>query len=94
MIKLHNTLTDKLEDFFPISPGKVTLYSCGPTIYDRSHIGNLRSFLFVDFLKRCLLLNGYEVVHVMNLTDVDDKTIRRSRERRVSLRELQAIPPA
>jgi cysteinyl-tRNA synthetase len=68
--------------------GKVGIYSCGPTVYDRAHIGNLSAFLFVDVLKRWLKFCGYEVTHVMNLTDVDDKTIRGARIEGISLRDF------
>jgi len=69
-IKLFNTLTRTKEDFTPMIPGKVGIYTCGPTVYHDVHIGNLRTFLFEDFLKRMFELNGYEVNHVMNITDV------------------------
>lgn len=67
---LVNTLTGKKEEFVPITKDKVGLYSCGPTVYDFAHIGNLRAYIFVDILKRTLLANGYKVNHVMNITDV------------------------
>ncbi|HLT24960.1 MAG TPA: cysteine--tRNA ligase [Ignavibacteria bacterium] len=67
---LFNTLTRKKELFTPIEPGKVKMYCCGPTVYNYQHIGNLRTFFFEDILKRVLLYNGYEVFHVMNITDV------------------------
>ena len=87
-MKFYNTLTRTIEDFVPIEKGRVKLYSCGPTVYDRAHVGNLRSFLFVDLLKRWLEFNGFSVMHVMNLTDVDDKTIKRSRQKGISLHAL------
>lgn len=74
-VRLYNTLTRRLETFKPLQPPKVGLYSCGPTVYGRAHIGNLRTFIVNDVLKRVLLLAGYEVNHVTNITDVDDKTI-------------------
>ena len=67
---LHNTLSRQKEKFIPIEPGKVKMYCCGPTVYNYQHIGNLRTFFFEDILKRVLLYNGYEVYHVMNITDV------------------------
>ena len=76
MIKFYNSLTQKKEEFVPIQKGKVGLYTCGPTVYDYSHIGNFRTFLFEDLLKRVLLAIGYKVHHVMNITDVDDKCQR------------------
>ncbi|SVE60199.1 uncharacterized protein METZ01_LOCUS513053, partial [marine metagenome] len=76
----YNTLHRKKEEFIPLKKGKVTLYTCGPTVYDFAHIGNLRAFLFEDILRRYLEFEGLEVVHVMNITDIDDKTIRKSQE--------------
>ncbi len=80
MIKLHNSLTKQIEEFIPTNDQHVRIYSCGPTVYDRVHIGNLSAFIFADLLRRMLSGHGLKVTHVMNLTDVDDKTIRRSRE--------------
>ncbi len=85
---LYNTYNRKKELFNSIDIGRVKLYTCGPTVYDFSHIGNFRTFLFQDLLKRWLLHIGYEVYHVMNITDVDDKTIKRSREEDVDIRIL------
>ncbi len=73
-IQFYNTLTHRLEPFEPIEPGKVTMYNCGPTVYDYAHIGNFRSFLFADVLRRFLELAGHEVAQVMNLTDVGHMT--------------------
>lgn len=67
---LHNTLTRSTDEFIPIEPGKAKMYCCGPTVYNYQHIGNLRTYLFEDILKRVLIYNGYEVTHVMNITDV------------------------
>ena len=75
---IYNTIAKKKEIFKPIENGKVSLYTCGPTVYDFSHIGNFRTFIFEDLLKRWLLHLGYDVKHVMNITDVDDKTIKKS----------------
>ena len=75
-LKVHNTLTRGLEEFSPLREGRVGVYACGPTIYDFAHIGNFRSFLFYDLLHRYLEWSGYDVRFVMNLTDVDDKTIK------------------
>jgi cysteinyl-tRNA synthetase len=80
-------LTRRLEDFEPIEEGRARLYTCGPTIYDYAHIGNYRTFLFEDILRRTLQLFGYEVTQVQNLTDVDDRTIQRANESGSSLRE-------
>ena len=78
MLRFYNSLTRKKEKFIPIIEGKVSLYTCGPTVYDTAHIGNFRTFLFEDFLKRVLVARGFKVYHVMNITDVDDKTIQKS----------------
>ena len=88
MLKLYNTLTRKKEDFIPLEKGKVSMYSCGPTVYDYAHIGNLRAYLASDILRRYLKFLGYKIKQVMNLTDVDDKTIRRSISENVKLKEL------
>jgi len=80
-MKLHNTLTRKVETFTPLQDNTVRLYSCGPTVYDHAHIGNLSAYIFADTLRRALRVAGFDIQHVMNYTDVDDKTIRRSRER-------------
>ncbi len=85
MFRFHNTLTHELEDFVPLEPGFVRLYTCGPTVYDTPHVGNYRAYVFEDLLKRALRFAGYRVLHVMNITDVDDKTIRNAREQGQSL---------
>jgi cysteinyl-tRNA synthetase len=85
-LRLHNTLTRRVEPFVPLQPGRVSLYTCGPTIYNYAHIGNFRTFLFEDLLRRWLEASGYEVLHIMNLTDVDDRTIAAARDTGVSLR--------
>jgi cysteinyl-tRNA synthetase len=85
MLRLYNTLTRLKEEFQPIHPGEVRLYTCGPTVYDHAHIGNFRAFVFEDILRRYLLYKGYRVTQVMNLTDVDDKTIRGARQAKTSL---------
>lgn len=77
-MKVYNTLSQKIEELVPISDKQIGLYSCGPTVYDVAHIGNLRAYVFVDTLKRVLKFAGLAVDHVMNITDVDDKTIRAS----------------
>jgi cysteinyl-tRNA synthetase len=87
MIRFHNTLSGKVEAFAPIEPGLVKLYTCGPTVYDFPHIGNWRAYVFEDLLKRFLVFSGYKVAHVMNITDVDDKTIRGANARGVGLEE-------
>jgi cysteinyl-tRNA synthetase len=75
-LTLYNTLTRSEQRFEPLTPGRVSLYTCGPTVYNYAHIGNFRTFLFEDLLRRWLEASGYQVFHVMNLTDVDDKTIK------------------
>jgi cysteinyl-tRNA synthetase len=87
MIRFHNTLSGSVEPFIPIRPGEVKLYTCGPTVYDFPHIGNWRAYVFEDLLKRFLLFSGFKVTHVMNLTDVDDKTIRGANARGLTLDE-------
>jgi len=76
MLALYNTLTNRVEPFVPLEEGSVRMYTCGPTVYDYAHIGNYRTFLFSDILRRHLRRSGYQLRQVMNLTDVDDKTIR------------------
>jgi len=88
MIKFYNTLKGEIEVFQPIEPGKVKLYTCGPTVYDYAHIGNFRAYIFEDLLKRTLKYFGYKVIHVMNITDVDDKTIAGSQKERKTLNEF------
>jgi cysteinyl-tRNA synthetase len=88
MLKLYNTLSRKLEVFKPINEKEVTIYTCGATIYSYVHLGNLKSALTADLLKRYLKYKGYKVKHVMNVTDVDDKTIRDSQKEGKSLKEF------
>jgi len=85
--RLHNTLSRQVEAFEPLQAGKVSLYTCGPTVYNYAHIGNFRTFLFEDLLRRWLEASGYDVFHVMNLTDVDDKTINGATAAGVPLRQ-------
>ncbi len=89
-LRLFNTLGRKIEEFKPIIPGRVGMYTCGPTVYDYGHIGNFRTFVFQDLLRRYLKYKGYKVTQVMNLTDVDDKTIKGARREGVSLKEYTA----
>lgn len=84
-IKFFNTKTKQKETFKPKDPNQVKLYTCGPTVYDFAHIGNLRTYVFEDLLKRVLIYFGYHVHHIMNLTDVDDKTIRGAIRKNISL---------
>lgn len=85
---LYNTLTKNKEEFKPIKDDIVNMYTCGPTVYNYPHIGNYRAYIFVDTLKRTLLYLGYNTKHVMNITDVDDKTIRDSIKENKTLKEL------
>ena len=87
-IKFYNTLTREKEEFSPINKREVLFYSCGPTVYNYPHIGNYRAYIFADTLKRVLMYEGYKVKHIMNLTDVDDKTIRDSQKEGRSLEEF------
>jgi cysteinyl-tRNA synthetase len=89
-VKLFNTLSRSVQDFVPLDPGgkKLGMYCCGPTVYDFAHIGNWRTFIFGDLVRRYLQFKGYDVHHVMNITDVDDKIIKRVRESKTSLREF------
>ncbi|MFH1193904.1 MAG: cysteine--tRNA ligase [bacterium] len=84
-MKLYNTLTRKKENFQSIKPKQAGLYTCGPTVYNYAHIGNLRSFIFEDIVKRALTAEGYKVRHIMNITDIDDKTIEASVKHRETL---------
>jgi cysteinyl-tRNA synthetase len=86
-LRLFNTLTRKKEKFYTVHPGEVRMYTCGPTIYDFAHIGNFRAYIFGDVLRRYLEYKGYQVTYVMNITDVDDKTIKGSQEEDIPLSE-------
>jgi cysteinyl-tRNA synthetase len=86
--RLFNTLTRQTEAFAPADGETVRIYSCGPTVYNPAHLGNFRTFLFVDLMRRTLELRGWKVRQVMNLTDVDDKIIRRAHEQRKTIREV------
>src|SRR6202790_2674524 len=86
-IQLHNTLGGKIEPFIPQNSGEVRIYSCGPTVYDFAHIGNFRTFVFQDILRRFLLSRGFKITQVMNLTDVDDRIIANAAAAGVGIRE-------
>ena len=86
-LRLYNTLSANIEEFRPLVDNEVRMYACGPTVYDYGHIGNFRTFVAVDILRRFLRQSGYKVRHVMNITDVDDKIIRNSKAAGVSVRE-------
>ncbi len=85
-LRLFNTLTRRVEEFQPIAPGRVTMYTCGPTVWNYAHIGNFRTFLFEDLLRRWLEAGGLEVFHIMNLTDVDDRIIKEAGARQLAIR--------
>ncbi|MFA6314765.1 MAG: cysteine--tRNA ligase [Candidatus Paceibacterota bacterium] len=87
-IKIYNTSSRKIETFEPLKKGVVSMYHCGPTVYDTPHIGNYRTFIFYDLVRRLFEYNGYKIAQAMNITDVDDKTIKRSREEAVDLKTL------
>jgi len=87
-IQFFNTLTRQKERFVPLEKGKVKMYTCGLTVYDFGHIGNFRAFVFEDLLRRWLEYRGYKVTQVMNITDVDDRTIKAARKQGVPLREV------
>src|SRR5947207_6625985 len=89
-LKLFNTLTRSVQEFVPLADNKVGMYCCGPTVYDFAHIGNWRTFAFSDLVRRYLDFKGYAVTHVMNVTDIEDKIIRRVRETKTSLRDYTA----
>lgn len=86
-LRFYNTLAGGMEEFQPLEDNKVRIYTCGLTVYGYAHIGNYRTFVFQDILRRFLKYSGYEVLQVMNLTDVDDKTIRNAKAAGLSLRE-------
>ena len=88
MLQLYNTLTNQKEKFEPLNPGKVTMYVCGPTVYNYIHIGNARSAVAFDTIRRYLEYRGFEVNYVSNFTDVDDKIIKASQEMNLSVKEI------
>jgi cysteinyl-tRNA synthetase len=87
-IKLYNFLSRKKEIFKPLKDKKAGIYTCGPTVYDEAHIGNLRTYIFEDILKRVLIYNGYKVKHIMNITDVEDKIIKKMQAENKTLKEI------
>src|SRR3954451_11883906 len=90
-LQLHNTLTQSVEPFAPLADNTVKMYTCGPTVYDFAHIGNFRTFVFYDLLRRWLRASGFKLDHVMNITDVDDKIIRNAVAQNKSLRDYTDI---
>src|SRR6516162_3390218 len=89
-LRLYNTLSGKIEEFHPLEGNEVRMYSCGPTVYDYGHIGNFRTFVAVDLLRRYLRQSGFRVRHVMNITDVDDKIIRNAAHAGKGVKEYTA----
>ena len=85
---IYNSMTRRKEEFVPIEPGKVSIYACGPTVYNYFHIGNARPFITFDVLRRQLEREGYDVTFVQNFTDIDDKMIRRANEEGITVKEL------
>jgi cysteinyl-tRNA synthetase len=90
MLKFHNTLSGQVEEFRPLVEGEVRMYYCGPTVWDYGHIGNFRSAIFTDILRRYLQFKGYRVTHVMNITDVEDRIIALSQKNGVTIDEYTA----
>ena len=86
-LKLFNTLSRSVQEFVPLDPEKkkVGMYCCGPTVYDYAHIGNWRTFVFADLVRRYLEFKNFQVTHVMNITDIEDKIIKRVRETKTTL---------
>src|ERR1700683_5779310 len=89
-LHLYNTMSGKVEEFRTLAGDEVRMYACGPTVYDYGHIGNFRTFVAVDILRRFLRQSGYTVRHVMNITDVDDKIIRFAARDGVSVQQYTA----
>src|SRR5437660_4769084 len=89
-LQLYNTMSSRVEEFHPLNDSEVRMYACGPTVYDYGHIGNFRTFIAVDILRRFLLQNGYKLRHVMNITDVDDKIIRNAAQAGVPVQQYTA----
>jgi cysteinyl-tRNA synthetase len=89
-LRLYNTMSSKIEEFRPIRDAEVRMYACGPTVYDYGHIGNFRTFIAVDLLRRFFRQSGYKVEYVMNITDVDDKIIRNSARDGVTVQQYTA----
>jgi len=90
MLRLYNTLSRKKEEFVPLKSGRAGLYTCGPTVYDYAHIGNYRTYIFEDILRRYLKHRGFDVFQVMNITDIEDKIIRDARAADLSIHEFTA----
>ncbi len=87
-MQIYNTISRKKEDFVPLNPPNVNMYVCGPTVYDYFHLGNARSFLMADVIRKYLEYKGYKVKFAMNLTDVDDKIIKKANEQNTDTKEI------
>ena len=90
MLKFFNTLSRSIEEFHPIEPGKVRMYMCGPTVWNFAHVGNFRTFVFGDILRRYLKYKGFQLTHVFNLTDIDDRIINEAAKSGISIDEFTA----
>src|SRR3954464_4624563 len=90
MLRFRNTLSGKIEEFHPLNEGKSRLYYCGPTVWDYGHLGNFRSAIAVDIVSRYLRFKGFNVTHVMNITDVEDRIIAKSQEAGLSIDDYTA----
>jgi cysteinyl-tRNA synthetase len=90
MLRFFNTLSRQIEEFHPIEANKVRMYMCGPTVWNFAHIGNFRTFIFGDILRRYLKYKGYELTHVFNLTDVDDRIINESAKQGITIDDFTA----
>jgi cysteinyl-tRNA synthetase len=87
-MKIYNTMTRRKEEFEPLVPNRVKIYTCGPTVYNYFHIGNARTFLFFDVVRRYFQYLGYEVTYVQNLTDIDDHLIEQSHKENLPMSEI------
>ena len=88
MLSIYNTLTKRKEEFIPLKPSYVNFYICGPTVYDYFHIGNARTFVMADIIRRYLEYRGFKVKYLMNLTDIDDRIIKKSIEEKKSAKAV------
>src|SRR4030088_3806526 len=86
-LRLYNTMSSRIEEFRPLSDSEVRMYACGPTVYDYAHIGNFRTFVAIDILRRFLRQSGFKLKHVMNITDVDDRIIKNAAAQHKSVQE-------
>ncbi len=87
-MRLYNTLTRKKEEFVPVVEGQVSMYTCGPTVYNYIHVGNARPMVVFDTLRRFFIYRGYDVKYIVNFTDIDDKIITRANEENTTFKEI------